>query len=93
MRRQGRILHSSFLHTTFWFDGLVTKGSFHKSSMHTGTTEKIYLLRMGLQPRVPDFLCLPHFEGKPWSKYMKGHQRSRKVHAEGQGVSVLARDQ
>ena len=28
--------------------------------VHTGTTGKIYLLRMGLQPRVPDFSCAFH---------------------------------
>ena len=52
-------------------DGLVTEGSFHKSSILTGTFGKISLLKMGLQPRVPDFSCLPHFKGKPWNRSMK----------------------
>ena len=71
MRRQGRILHSSFWCITFWLDGLVTEGSFHKSSTHTGTTRRIYLLRMDLQQRVWDFSSLPPFKGKPWNKSMK----------------------
>ena len=70
----------------------MTEGSFHKSSIHIGTFGKISLLRIGLQPRVPDFSCLPHFEGKPWDKYMKV-TKEWKMHAEGKGVSVLARDQ
>ena len=71
MWRQGRILQSSFWYITFQMDGLVTKGSFHKSSIHIRTSGKISLLKMGLQLRVPEFLCLPHFEGKPWNKSMK----------------------
>ena len=47
------------------------EGSFHKSSICIGTFGKISLLRMGLQPRVPDFSYLPYFEEKPWNKYMK----------------------
>ena len=52
--------------------GLVTEGSFHKSSTHTGTTGKIYPLRMDLQPRAPDFSFLPPCKGKPWNRSMRG---------------------
>ena len=52
-------------------DGLVTKGSFHRNSIHTGTSRKISLSKIGLQPKVSDFSHLPPFEGKPWSRSMK----------------------
>ena len=52
-------------------DGLVTEGSLHKNSIHTGTSGKIYLLKMGLQPRVLDFLCL---QRKALEQIHEGHQ-------------------
>ena len=60
-------------------DGLVTEGSFHKSSIHTGTSGKISLSWMGLQARIPDFSCLPHFEGKPWNRSMKDTKEGKNV--------------
>ena len=78
VRKQGRILHSSLWCTTFWLDGLVTEGSFHKSSTCTGTTGKTYLLRMDSQPRVPDFSSLPPFRRNALEQVHEGHQGMEK---------------
>ena len=52
-------------------DGLVIKGSFHKSSTHSGTSGKISLLRMGLQPRV---LVPSTLQRKALEQIHEGHQ-------------------
>ena len=56
----------------------MTEGSFHKGSTCTGTTGKIYLLRMDLQPRVPDFSFLPPFDRKALEQIHEGHQGMEK---------------
>ena len=52
--RWGNILCSSLWITTFWLDGLVTEGSFHKTKVHTGTSGKVSMLTMTLRTKFPD---------------------------------------
>ena len=52
--RCGKILHSSFWDTKFQLDGLVTKGSFHNTKVHTGTSGKVSMLTMTSRMKVPD---------------------------------------
>ena len=52
-------------------DGLVSKGSFHRSSMSIGTIRKTCPSKIELQSRALEFSCPPLCEGKPCSKYTK----------------------
>ena len=47
--RQGNILCSSLWSITFRLDGLVTKGSFHKTKVHTRTSGKVSMLTRTLR--------------------------------------------
>ena len=92
MKRQGRILHSSFWYTTFQMDGLVIKGSFHKSSTCTELQGRSLCqewdCNQGFQTSHAFHTLKESLEANTWRS-----PRSGKVHAEGKGVSVLARDQ
>ena len=52
--RWGNILCPSLWTITFWLDRLVTKGSFHKTKVHTETSGKVSMLTRILRTKVPD---------------------------------------